>query len=54
MCEASDEKMPDPDGHADCSRCGPSMRLDWMNTPRILEHMGVHILYDATLNSSKE
>lgn len=54
MCEASSEETADLDGHADCSRCGPTVKLDWKNTPRILEHMGAHILHDTTLNSSEE
>ena len=54
MCEALNEETADLDGHADCSRCGPTVKLDWKNTPRILEHMGAHILHDTTLNSSEE
>jgi hypothetical protein len=30
------------------------VKLDWKNTQRILEHMGAHILYDATVNASEE
>lgn len=54
MCEVSNEETANLDGHADCPKCGPTVKLDWKNTPRILEHMGAHILYDATLNSSDE
>ena len=46
--------MAEFDGHADCPRCGPSVKLDWKNTQRVLEHMGAHILYNSTLNSSEE
>jgi hypothetical protein len=54
VCEASNKETPDLGGHTDCSRCGPSVKLDWKNTPHILEHMGAHILHDATLNASEE
>lgn len=54
MCEASNGETAELDGHADCSRCGPSVKLDWKNTQRVLEHMGAHILHDATLNGSEE
>ena len=54
MCEASDEESTDFDSHADCPRCGPSVKLDWKNTPHVLEHMGAYILYDTTLNSTEE
>ena len=48
------EETADLDGQADCSRCGLTVKLDWKNMPRILEHMGAHILHDTTLNSSEE
>jgi hypothetical protein len=54
MCEVSDKETADLDGHADCPRCGPSVKLDWKNTPHILEHMGAHILHDMTLNPTEE
>ena len=44
----------DLDGHVDCPRCGPSVKLDWKHMQRILEHMGAHILHDPTLNASEE
>lgn len=44
----------DIDGQADCTMCGPTAALNWRNTPRILEHMGAHILYDTKLNASEE
>ena len=50
----SNDVRADLDGHADCSRCGPTVKLDWKHTQRILEHMGAHILYDPMLNSSEE
>ena len=39
---------------SDCSRCGPSVTLDWKNGQRILEHMGAHIRHDTLLDSSQE
>ena len=54
VCKASNKDSADLDGHADCPRCGLAVKLDWKNTQHILEHMGAHILYDVTLNSSKE
>ena len=54
VCEVSNEATGNLDGHADCPRCGPSVRLDWKHTQRVLEHMGAHILHDATLNASEE
>lgn len=54
VCEATNDTTADLDGHGDCPRCGPSVKLDWKQTQRVLEHMGAHILHDATLNSSDE
>jgi hypothetical protein len=54
VCEVSNDATADLDGHADCSRCGPTVKLDWKHMQRVLEHMGVHILYDRMLNSSEE
>ena len=54
VCEALNKETADLDGHADCSRCGPTVKLDWKNTPHILEHMSAHTLHDTTLNSSEE
>ena len=38
----------------DCSRCRPSVALNWKNGQRVLEHMAVHILHDDLLDSSEE
>lgn len=38
----------------DCAKCGPNVKLNRSNAQRILEHMGAHILHDATLNRSQE
>ena len=46
--------LADLEGHANCPRCGPAVRLDWKRTQCILEHMSAHILHDGTLNSSDE
>ena len=54
MCKASNDKAADLDGHADCSRCGLTVKLDRKSTPHILEHIGAHILHDMTLNSTEE
>ena len=40
VCKVSNDAMADLDRHANCSRCGPSVKLDWKRTQRILEHMG--------------
>ncbi|KAN0139589.1 hypothetical protein V8E53_002618 [Lactarius tabidus] len=39
---------------SDCSRCGPSVTLNWKNAQHILKHMGAHIQHDGLLDSSKE
>ncbi|KAH9072191.1 hypothetical protein EDB83DRAFT_2220323 [Lactarius deliciosus] len=54
ICEASNDLTADLDGQANCSRCGTRVKLDWRNTQRILEHLGAHILYDTTLNTTEE
>jgi hypothetical protein len=54
VCDVSNDATADLDGQADCSRCGPSVKLEWKHTQRVLEHMGSHILYDVTLNTSEE
>jgi hypothetical protein len=38
----------------DCEKCGPNVKLNRSNAQRVLEHMGAHILHDATLNHSQE
>ena len=54
VCEVSNEATADLDGHANCPKCGPSVKLDWKHTQCVLEHMGAHILHDATMNTSEE
>lgn len=55
ISEVSNEATADPDREGDCPRCRPSaVKLDWKQTQHILEHMGAHILFDATLNASEE
>ena len=54
VCEVLNKARVDLDGQADCPRCGPSVKLDWKHTQCILEHMGAHIQFDATLNTSEE
>jgi hypothetical protein len=55
VCEVANEtEKTQIDGHADCSRCGPTVKIDWENTQRVLEHMGAHILYDPELNCTEE
>jgi hypothetical protein len=55
VCEAAGESNLASIGEStDCSRCGPSVILDWKKPQCILEHMAAHILFDMTLNSSEE
>lgn len=54
VCEVPNEASTDLNGLTDCSRCGPSVKLDQKHAQRVLEHMGAHILYDATMNTSEE
>ena len=38
----------------DCSRCEPSVVLNWKNAQHVLEHMGAHVLFDNLLDTSEE
>jgi hypothetical protein len=37
----------------DCTRCSPLVTLDLTQGPRVLEHIGAHILYDAVVLRSQ-
>jgi hypothetical protein len=51
VCERDDATQPPLDeSSADCSICGPKVKLDRSNAQRVLEHMGAHILYDPTVD----
>ncbi|KDR65945.1 hypothetical protein GALMADRAFT_16109, partial [Galerina marginata CBS 339.88] len=39
---------------SDCPRCSPSVTLDLSQGPRILEHVGSHILHEPTVIHSME
>ncbi|KAN0131280.1 hypothetical protein V8E53_010984 [Lactarius tabidus] len=54
VCKVLNEATDNLDGQADCSRCGPSVKLDWKHTQHVLKHMGAHIFYDRTMNTSEE
>jgi hypothetical protein len=56
VCDEKQTSYANANGQApgDCSRCGPSVVLNWKNGQRVLEHMASHILYDGFLDSSEE
>ncbi|KAF8230112.1 hypothetical protein L208DRAFT_1283570, partial [Tricholoma matsutake] len=35
----------------DCSTCGPRVQVNQSNGQRILEHMGMHILFNSTIDN---
>ncbi len=55
VCDKKPSNYMNPNSQScDCSRCGPSIILNWKNGQRILEHMGAHILHDSRLDGSEE
>ncbi|KAF8257898.1 hypothetical protein EI94DRAFT_1626623 [Lactarius quietus] len=58
VCFVCDERPIDfahPNSESgDCSRCEPSVTLNWKNSQCVLEHMGAHIQHDSLLDSSEE
>lgn len=58
-CFVCDEKPSNADTKnanesCDCTRCEPSVNLNWKNGQCVLEHMGTHILHDSMLDGSEE
>lgn len=55
VCDEKPSTYTNVNGEAgDCSRCGPSVVLNWKNGQRVLEHMVAHILHDNLLDGSEE
>jgi hypothetical protein len=55
VCDEKQTSYANTNGQCgDCSRCGPSVVLNWKNGQHILEHMAAHILHNSLLDSSEE